>query len=283
VRARLFPALLAAFALLAAPAPAQDPPPSPTVSPSPSPSPSPEPVPERSDEVKAIYRDYRRDGEIDGCKHEKADLKEVRKGLTDTDDAQTPELRYLLEAAIDQHKSGDCEEEVEEEEAAEEDDDTDAGSGTGTPGSGTPGSTGTPATPGTQVTPDSTVSPSAGAGSGSQDPLDAGDLSPVTPEVTPVPPAGAPPSTTIPPAEAATPAPTPAPVYSNPDDGVPVALVVLAALLGALALGALVLALVSRAGWGERALAGPQRAWREAAFRAGGTWGDFADWIRVGR
>ncbi|HZB75606.1 MAG TPA: hypothetical protein VE526_05235 [Solirubrobacteraceae bacterium] len=281
MRARLIPALLAAFALLAAPAPAQDPSPPPTGSPSPAPSPSPEPAPERSDEVKAIYRDYQRDGEINGCKHEKADLKEARKGLTDTDDAEYPDLRYQLEAAIDQHKSGDCAEEA----AEEQDDDTDTGTGStgsGTTGGGTTGGTPTPA-PAAPVTPGPTVSPPTGAGSGSQGPLDAGDLSPVTPEVTPVPPAGAPPSTTIPPAEAATPAPTPAPVYSNPDDGVPVALVVLAGLLGALALAALVLALVSRAGWGERALAGPQRAWREAAFRAGGTWGDFADWIRVGR
>jgi hypothetical protein len=274
VRARLIPALLAAFALLAAPAPAQDPSPPPTGSP----SPAPEPAPERSDEVKAIFRDYQRGGEISGCKHEKADLKEARKGLTDTDDTETPELRYLLDAAIDLHKSGDC-----EEEAAEEDDDTDEGTGSPTTDPGTPGSPDTTTTPGTSTTPDPTFPPSTGDGSGSQGPLDAGDLSPVTPEVTPVPPAGAPPSTTIPPAEAATPAPTPAPVYSNPDDGMPVALVVLAALLGALALAALVLALVSRAAWGERALAGPQRAWREAAFRAGGTWGDFADWIRVGR
>ncbi len=99
-------------------------------------------------------------------------------------------------------------------------------------------------------------------------------------------PADAPPSTTIPPAEAGVapiPAAPPAPVYANADDGVPLSLVVLAAVAGVIALIALLLALTSRTNWGERALAGPRRAWREAAFRAGGTWGDFADWIRVGR
>jgi hypothetical protein len=244
VRARLLSALLLAFALLAAPAPAQVATPTPTVTPTPTPTPTPEPRPERSDEVRAIYRDYRREGELQGCRHERADLKDALKGITDGEDMRYPDLRYLLQAAIDEHKSGDCEEQAAEE---EEEDDTDSGTdttGSGTTGSSTTGSTGTTDSTGTTVTPD---------------------------------------STTIPPAEAATPAPTPVPVYSNADDGVPVALVVLAALLGVLALLVALFALLSRAGYGERVLAGPRRAWSEAAFRAGGTWGDFADWIRVGR
>jgi hypothetical protein len=54
-------------------------------------------------------------------------------------------------------------------------------------------------------------------------------------------------------------------------------------VLALAALLALLYAALSRLGWGERRLAGFRRAWREAMFRAGGTWGDFADWIRVGR
>ena len=139
----------------------------------------------------------------------------------------------------------------------------------------------------TPVVPDSTFSPSTGGDGGSSDPLGAGDLTPVDPgDAAPVPPADAPPSTTIPPAEAGgvpIPAAPPAPVYTNADDGVPLSLVVLAAVTGVIALIALLLTLMSRTNWGERALAGPRRAWREAAFRAGGTWGDFADWMRVGR
>jgi hypothetical protein len=243
----------------------------------PEPSPTREPAPERSDAVRAIFRDFRRDARINGCKHELADLRKALKSLTDEEQVESPDLRYLLQAAIDTHKSGDC-----EEQAAEEDDDESA---TPTP---TPTPTVTPTVtpiPSPTVDPGSAFSPSTGNGDsgGTGDPLGSDDLSPVSPELTPVPPADAPPSTTIPPAEAAAPPPAPAPVYSNPDDPVPVALVVLAGLLGVLALVALALALVSRAGWGERALAGPTRAWREAAFRAGGTWGDFADWIRVGR
>ena len=114
VRARLFLALLAAFALLSAPAPAQEPTPTPTATPTPTPTPTPEPAPERSDKVKAIFRDYRRDGEIDACEHDRPVLRSALKSLTDEEDLENPDLRYLLEAAIDEHKSGDCEEQAAE-------------------------------------------------------------------------------------------------------------------------------------------------------------------------
>ena len=116
MRARLLLALLAAFALLAAPAPAQVPTPTPTPTATPTPTPTPEPAPERSDDVKAIFRDYRRDGEIDACKHERADLRAALKSLTDEEQLENPDLRFLLEAGIDEHKSGDCEEQAAEEE-----------------------------------------------------------------------------------------------------------------------------------------------------------------------
>jgi hypothetical protein len=83
-----------------------------------------------------------------------------------------------------------------------------------------------------------------------------------------------------------TPAPaaaTPAALYRNADDGVPPSLLVLAAVFAAVALMALGVALLSSFAWGERRLARPRRAWREAAFRAGGAWGDFTDWLRLGR
>ena len=85
------------------------------------------------------------------------------------------------------------------------------------------------------------------------------------------------------PAEPTGPVVTPEPVYQNADDAVPPSLFVLAVLLGLLALLALLFALAGRFGWAEAQLAGPRRALREATFRAGGTWGDFADWMRLGR
>ena len=94
-----------------------------------------------------------------------------------------------------------------------------------------------------------------------------------------------PPATTPapPPLEPSGPEATPSPVYNNPDDKFPIALLVLGGLAALLALLALLYAALSRLGWGERWLTRVRRAGREAAFRAGGTWGDFADWIRVGR
>jgi hypothetical protein len=55
------------------------------------------------------------------------------------------------------------------------------------------------------------------------------------------------------------------------------ALLLAAALLGAALLTASVLAARRGrfAGWGH--------AWREASYRATGAWGDFGDWLRLGR
>jgi hypothetical protein len=97
-----------------------------------------------------------------------------------------------------------------------------------------------------------------------------------------VPPAATPAPSAVPP-EPSGPAATPAPVYVNDDDSVPVALLVLGGLAALVALLALLYAALSRLGWAERPLTRIRRTWREAVFRLGGTWGDFADWMRVGR
>ena len=84
---------------------------------------------------------------------------------------------------------------------------------------------------------------------------------------------------------AATPAPvaTPAVVYRNADDPVPVALIALAVLLALCALLGLASALLVNFSWADGRLSRPRRAWREAAFRAGAVWGDFTDRLRLGR
>lgn len=50
-----------------------------------------------------------------------------------------------------------------------------------------------------------------------------------------------------------------------------------------LLLAALALVFSRWMGWDGRRLAGARHAWGEAAFRAGGAWGDFRDWVRLGR
>jgi hypothetical protein len=191
-------------------------------------------------------------------------------------DVDNPDLRPALEAAIEQHDDGDCR---------------------GPEPTPTPEPTATPnptATPAPTTAPAPTTPPDSGSidplppvtgGGTPPSPPGAGDVDPLPPDVTPVPPATTPAPAVPPPAlaEPTGPEVTPAPVYSNTDDGLPFSLLVLAALLALLALLALVFAGAGRLGWADQRLAGPQRALREASFRAGGTWADFADWLRAGR
>jgi hypothetical protein len=228
---------------------------------------------ERAKAVDKVLRDYRDDGVIDACDHKRRALRDTLEQLPPEADIETPDLRPALEAGIEQIKADECEEEEP----------------TPTP---TPSPTTTPAPTPAPTTPPSTdddslgtVTPlpddgGGGSGSGGQGAPGAGDVTPLDPEVTPVPPAASP-APVAPPAEpSGTPPP---PTYVNEDDSLPVALLVLAGVLGLVALLALLYALLSRLGWGERPLGRVRRAWDEALFRAGGTWGDFADWLRVGR
>jgi hypothetical protein len=232
---------------------------------------------ERPKGVQRVYDDYRDDGVIEACEHPKRALQRTLDGLEPEADVDTPDLRPALEAAIEQHDSGDCE---AEEEATP----------TPTPES-TPAPTFTPA-PTVEPAPEPAPPPTSGGGGGGSGgggggiapspPPSAEDVTPVEPVPTPVPPAATPAPAPVP-AEPTGPPPEPAVVYTNSDDPLPASLLVPAALLALLALGALAYAVLSRLGWADARLAGVRRAWREAAFRAGGTWGDFADWMRPGR
>lgn len=265
---RLAAALLLAFPVLTGTALGQGTTPTPTPTPTPTATPTPTPTPEPTKAEKKVLRDYRRDGVIEACEHKKKTLKQVLENLPPEADIDTPDLRPALEAAIEQHKSGDCEQEAEP---------------TPTP---TPSPTAT-AVPTASPAPlpdtsDDTITPLPPTG-GNTKPPGRNDVKPLKPDVTPVPPAATPvPEATVPP-EPTGPVATPEPVFSNSDDAVPVSLLVLAGLLVLLALAALLFGLAGRFGWAEQRLAPMRRSLREATFRAGGTWGDFADWVRLGR
>jgi hypothetical protein len=257
------PALIALLALLtlAAPAAAQ----------------------EQSKRVQRVYRDYRDDGVIAACKHERAALKETLDELPDSADLDTPDLRPALEAAIQQHKDGDCKN-------ADQQDSSGSGSSSGSSGSTgsstpvpsatvAPPVTGEGATGATPLNPPANTPDATPSAPRTIAPDDGGD-SPAAGKATPVPQA-TPTPTPVPaaPAEPTGPVATPTLVYSNPDDSLPPALLVPLAVAALLALLALLYAFAARTG----RLPGPRRAAREAAFRLGGTWGDFADWLRAGR
>ena len=231
---------------------------------------------EPSKAARKVLRDYRDDGVVEACDHKRKTLREVLDDLTTDDDLETPDLRPVLEAAIDQHKDGDCKDPEPTPTPVPEATPTPVP--TAVPPAATPAPAPTPA-----PLPDG-FGDDGGAGSpplddGGAGPPGADDVTPVEPETT-----VAPAPTPVPPAlEPTGPAATPGTAYNNADDGVPLPLVALAALLGLVALLALLYLLAARLGWADARLAAARRAGREAAFRAGGTWGDFTDWIRVGR
>ena len=116
-----------------------------------------------------------------------------------------------------------------------------------------------------------------GGNGGNDNQPGAGEVEPL-PSETP-----APAVTPVPPAEPTGPPAEPPKVFVNEDDDLPIPLIVLGGIAVLCALLALLYALLSRLGWADRALTPVRRSWREARFRAGGTWGDFADWMRLGR
>jgi hypothetical protein len=230
---------------------------------------------DRSKAVKKVYRDYQDDGVIEACDHTQNALQKTLEALPPEADVDTPDLRPALEAAIEQVKQNDCPEPSP----------TPSPTPSATPPPAPTASPAPTAPPGDSGDDSLTPAPPGGndgGGGGGNPPPGRDDVAPLDPEVTPVPPATTPAPGT-PPAEPSGPAATPAPVFDNPDDSLPVALLVLGGLAALLALLALLYAGLSRLGWAERPLNRVRRAWREAAFRAGGTWADFADWIRVGR
>jgi hypothetical protein len=96
------------------------------------------------------------------------------------------------------------------------------------------------------------------------------------------------PQATVPPAP--TPTPTPPPTAAQQEAQAVVSrpgrqhsLLVPAILLGIVALGATGAAGSALLGTRSPRYAGMGHAWREAAFRTRGTWGDFTDWMRLGR
>jgi hypothetical protein len=219
-----------------------------------------------------IYDDYRSDAAIVVCDHTVAAYRRTLREITPDIEEESPAFRPAVEAALQDRREGKkgC-------------DEGPAGSSGGSEG----------AVGG---------SPSGGSGSGgsgSRAPV--APVAPVAPKVpAPVKPVPVKPAPAAPPPTArATPAPTVAPappvtssapppasepvLLSHPHQGTPVGLLIALGLLGvALLLGLLAVA-SNRFGWGGERLAGARHAWGEAAYRASGTWGDFLDWVRLGR
>jgi hypothetical protein len=256
---RSITALLAALALLiAAPAAFAQ-----TATPTPGGAPE-----DASKAVKEIYSDYRNDGKIDVCEHERDDLQDALDTIEPDFDTDNPDFRAALEAGIQRHDDNRCSE--------------DEGDATPTPtATASPQATASP-DDGTLPPPDDGSSDDGGD-QGAIPPPEDGTLppedgtAPDTGSATPAP--ATTPLPTVAPATvpvAPSPSPTPAIVASASDGNLllPAILLGLAALCGA-ALAAFPLA--------ARRSPRLDAAWQEFRFRTRTTWTDFSDWFRLGR
>lgn len=280
MRTRSVTALLAALALAApATARAQSPTATPTVSPTPTTQPAqatPTPTPTataapRPKGVQRVYNDYRSDGVISSCRHSVKDLRRTLTTIQSQFDADFPDFRPAVQAAIARHKHGGC----------------------STTSSTTPSSQPTPApTAAPTVAPVPTTAPivpSTTAPSHPESGMLPGGVphssgststpSQASPSASPVP-SATPAAPAVAPAPAATPGPPHMVVQREHADR---DLTVPGALLGAALLVTVLLGLSALAAARSPRLAGMHHAWREAAYRTRGTWRDFSDWLRLGR
>jgi hypothetical protein len=200
------------------------------------------------DDVEAVFDDFRADGVIDPCRHTVAELRRAEDAITDEIEELSPDLPGAVAAAIEGHERGEC------------DDSDDDPTPTATP---SPSATASPA-------PSPTESPTP-APSATASPAPSPTAAPES-EAVPVPPVATP---------SATPTPTPSPAVTVDEggEGVPAPVWALAAAGALAALAGALWLLVASRGRRDRAAF----AWREAAWRAQGTWLDFRDWVRIGR
>jgi hypothetical protein len=249
--------------------------PSPTATPSPSatptvtPTPTPTPPPaKKTKAIRKVYKDFDEDGLITACDHSVKVLRKTLATITPQRQSDYPEFRLSIRAAIRQHRKGHCAKP------------TPTPTPTATPapsgGGGSPGTGGTIPAP--------VPAPAA--------PAPAPTAAPVSPGTLPKVHHGGGGKPVKPPSATATPTPTPAPapapaplesqtIVSRPHDS--------PSLLIPLILAAVALAGLAAAGGsallGNRfpRLAGVGQAWREAGYRTSATWGDFNDWLHLGR
>jgi hypothetical protein len=295
MRARVLGALVAVAAIVAAlsaAAMAQTPAatatatatatPTPTATATPTVTPTPTPDPEAAKKarlrkrkvVKRVYRDYRQDGRIDNCDHSRKALQRTLESISDQFDADFPDFREAVKAAIKDWDKERCEQEAAQATPTASPSPSPSPTATSTP---SPTATAAPTTSPAPTTGAGTIPPSGGNNKGSggtttpkKTPTPSeGDVAPVQPTVTP-----SPVPTATPPAEAQL-------VVTRPDgdSNLLVPALLLAAALAGLGIVGGITIYARRTGrlpeWSQ--------AWREAGYRATGAWGDFSDWLRLGR
>jgi outer membrane biosynthesis protein TonB len=216
---------------------------------------------ELSKRAQRVYDDYRSDAAIRPCDHSVKLYKRTLREITPDIEEETPAFRPAVEAALREREKGECAAPGDEQQ-----DDESVGGATTTTPPATPPVTSTPAPAPPAPKP---VKPAPVA------PVPAQPKPSATPKATPT-------ATVAPPPPVTSSAPEaigPPVLVTRPHEGTPVGLLI---ALAVLALGLLLTLLLLAARRLDR-FAGARHAWGEAAYRAGGTWGDFVDWVRFGR
>jgi hypothetical protein len=191
-----------------------------------------------------IFRAYQQHGKISPCAFSDAQLQQALGQVPNDIEAYAPDFPNALQAAIEARASGACKQA--------------AGATTGTTAAGAPASGGTapptatpttaaPAPPGATVTPGPQPEPTAAAAASDQAIARSARL------------------------------------VRDSNAGTPAPIVALGLLGALLALGGLVYALVHWFAWDPRWGRSARHALGEAGWRAGNTWSEFADWVRLGR
>jgi hypothetical protein len=204
-----------------------------------------------ADSFTKIFLEYQRTGRVDGCKYSAKELAEAQREVPNDIEQYAPDFPAALEAAAEQRASGQC---------------SKSHSTAAPPVAATPTP---PPTPPTSTGGTHTVRPAA----------------PVAP--TPTPNAAAPqptPDPTIAPAAADQAIQTAArDARDGGASGTPAPIVVLAIVGGLLALIAAGWGAARWWAWEPRWLARARHAGAEAGWRADSLWGEFGDWVKLGR
>jgi hypothetical protein len=205
-----------------------------------------------------LTRDLSDDGKInDPCKYSAATLQASLNKVGADNDQYSPQIRTALQSALKAHASGACDPKPTATATTAPTVTATAGAATptATPAAGTAGHTGGP--PATGGGTKHVVDPPPGP----QAAVTLNGDAPVAAEAASL--AGA--------------------IVAKPSNDPPMVLIMLGIVLGALALGGLLVAGGRRLGFAEGPLSEARHSWREAAWRLGGNWETFRDWVRAGR